>query len=129
MGRVMHEWYVDFGQKIGARTPLRSDPFFDLCHAWQQAEGGTARHDPFDTTEPWPGATDYNSAGVKNYASREDGVDATVKTLLNGHYNDIVTALRRGESPYVVADLIGVSSWGTNGDTIKAILKEMGVPE
>ena len=54
--------------------------------AWQRAEGGTAKYNAWNTTEPWPGATDYNSAGVKNYPSAYAGTAATVATLRNGLY-------------------------------------------
>lgn len=59
--------------------------------AWQRAEGGTASFNPWNTTQDWAGATIYNSIGVRNYASREDGIAATVTTMEYGYsgYADI----------------------------------------
>lgn len=54
--------------------------------AWQRAEGGDARFNAWNTTEPWPGSTDYNNAHVKNYPSASAGTSATVATLRNGLY-------------------------------------------
>lgn len=126
MSWVMHAWYVDLAE-LGhfAQTPA----FFDVMHAWQRAEGGDARHNAFNTTQTWPGSTRYNSAGVQNYKSREDGVKATWHTLNNGYYPELLAALRNVKDPYVVADAIGKSPWGTNGYTVKAVLHSMGVPE
>jgi hypothetical protein len=41
------------------------------CFAWRAAEGGTARWNPFNTTQHARGATDYNGAGAKNYPNEE----------------------------------------------------------
>ena len=77
------------GIGAGGRAPNRQ-----FLQAWALCEGGTAANNPLNTTEPWPGATDYNDAGVKNYANGRDGINATCATLLNGHYHGIVADLR-----------------------------------
>lgn len=59
---------------------------WQVWDAWQRAEGGTAAFNAWNTTEPWPGATDYNAQGVKNYATASAGTAATVATLRNGYY-------------------------------------------
>src|SRR5215831_12308909 len=65
--------------------------------AWVQREGGGGSNNPLNTTLPMPGATDFNSVGVKNYSSIGVGIAATVKTLLGGNYSDIVAALKSGQ--------------------------------
>lgn len=103
----------------GARENRR---FLD---AWAQAEGGTARFNPLNTTEDWPGATVYNSVGVKNYPSGGAGVAATAATLLNGHYTGLVSDLMLGEkkAERIVADRRDeISVWGTNPQTILDVL-------
>ena len=62
--------------------------------AWQKAEGGTARFNAWNTTEPWPGATNYNPQGVKNYPNAATGTAATVATLKNGLYPRMVHLYR-----------------------------------
>jgi hypothetical protein len=81
--------------------------------AWQAAEGGSARFNPFDTTEPYPGATNYNGVGVKNYPARDAGILATVKTLQLSAYAAIRAALEQGTSGRAVCQAIDASPWGT----------------
>lgn len=94
--------------------------------AWQRAEGGSARFNAWNTTEPWPGATDYNPAHVKNYPSSSAGTAATVATLYNGHYHRMVyifahpgklTAKQIVE--YAREDF---QTWGTGADHVLALL-------
>jgi hypothetical protein len=63
---------------------------------WFAHEGTSAQNNPMATTESEPGATTFNSAGVKNYPNEAVGVAATVATLENGLYPAIVFALRGG---------------------------------
>lgn len=72
----------------------------DFVVAWMQEEGGDyqgskngAKWNPLNTTQNWPGATNYNSAGVKNYLSYMDGIQATAAVLNNGLYNPLYLAL------------------------------------
>lgn len=67
-------------------------------------DGG--KYNPLNTTQVEPGSTTYNSAGVQNYISATQGVNATVQTLLNGRYPDIVSQLRKG---------VGLKSGASNG--------------
>jgi hypothetical protein len=91
-----------------------------LMAAWQRAEGGSPDN-PFNTTQGAPGATDFNSVGVKRYPDVATGVAATVKTLLNGYYPNIIAALKAGNNAAAVADAIESSPWGTGG-LVKKIL-------
>ena len=64
-----------------------------------------------------PGATEYNSAGVKNYVSGTQGIDATYITLVNGFYNGIVHDMRtRSLTAKQIAERNAkeISTWGTN---------------
>lgn len=77
------------------------------------AEGSHARWNPLDTTEPEPGAGDYNSAGVRNYVSLAQGVQATVATLTNGDYGEVLAALAAGDDAEAVVKAFAASPWGT----------------
>lgn len=89
---------------------------------WWQSEGGNGgpygrvfpspRWNWLCTTRPMLGATDYNSHGVKNYRNWLQGVRATVKTLKNGRYPDIIEALKSG-NPFLKQPLDGLSVWLT----------------
>ena len=55
--------------------------------AWEQAEGTKAAFNPLATTQGgFTGETQFNSVGVKNYTSYQDGLDANVKVITNGLY-------------------------------------------
>jgi len=81
--------------------------------AWIDSEGSRALCNPLDTTEPWPGATNYNSAGVKNYETQLDGINASVATILNGYYGGILAALRAQAKADAVCAEICASRWGS----------------
>ena len=87
--------------------------------AWAAFESTEALNNPWATTEPYEGATDYNSVGVKNYASFEDGVDATVRTLVNGYYEHLLKVLRNPESTIrECLNVLDASPWGSHPNTL-----------
>lgn len=96
--------------------------------AWECAEGGgfgnVAAYNPLNTTEDMPGAFSINEVGVKAYASYEDGLTATVRTLQFGAYGLVTEDLRDGADPYIVAQAIGDSPWGTPGELVSACVPE-----
>jgi hypothetical protein len=98
----------------GIGAPVTGNTLASL-YAWRQAEGGKAAYNPFNTTWKLPGSTRYgtNTHGVQNYTSPQQGVEATVKTLLGSKYTGIVKALREDRRPEEVAAAIIASPWGT----------------
>lgn len=90
--------------------------------AWQQAEGTKAAHNPLATTQRSEGATTFNYAGVKNYLDYEQGLAATVTTINNGRYDEVLAALRAGTSAEAVAEAIARSPWGT-GELVSKLLR------
>ena len=84
---------------------------------WEATENTSAKFNPLATTQPMSGATDFNSAGVKNYTSAEQGLNATVKTLQNGNYTDILNALTIGGTQDF-GTTVGESPWGTQEFTV-----------
>jgi hypothetical protein len=92
-----------------------------LLNAWARAEGGTAAYNPLNTTQPAPGASSYNSVGVRNFRDPQQGVQATVKTLLNGYYPNIVDGLRNDAHPRITAQAIEKSPWGTGGGVLNVL--------
>lgn len=87
--------------------------------AWIEAEGTKARFNPLATTQAMTGATNYNSTGVKNYASLEQGVEATYKTLTRKlssgayRYQAILAELKAGNSAMRLTKAVDASPWGT----------------
>jgi peptidoglycan hydrolase CwlO-like protein len=101
---------------VAMRLPVTADNVAAVT-AWEMAEGGhwynTAYFNPLNTTQDMPGATVFNSVGVKAYTSWKQGLQATVTTLKNGLYGGIIDALRRGHDSTAVARAVGASPWGT----------------
>ena len=110
--------------KVGA--PVTKRNLWALV-SWMQAEGGGALHNPLNTTEDWPGATTYNYVGVKNYASFQDGVAATAKTLNYGAdhhqygYELIRKRLRKNAWAYMTLRAVEQSLWGTGGLALRCL--------
>lgn len=117
-----------FAKEVTKR--LGADVTLHTRRAWaaqMQAEGGSARFNPFNTTLEMPGASDYNSVGVKNYASATQGIEATVKTLRGkGHgYEVILRRLRDNASATLIVKAIGESDWGTDSSLALAVLDDI----
>jgi len=121
------EFYKSILKGVGA--PI-TDENMKFLYAWRQAEGGKARNNPFNTTQPKPNSTFYNclkkgisgcKAGVRNYMSSQDGIDATIKTLKNGRYENILKALKTGESAEQTAMALKSSPWGTGQLALKVV--------
>ncbi|MGH3094715.1 MAG: M15 family metallopeptidase [Streptosporangiales bacterium] len=107
--------YASFYEQVlvGVKAPVTGSHITTLA-AWHQAEGGSATWNPFNTTQPAPGATQYNSVGVKNYPSQQVGIRATIETLTNGNYSHILEALRaQSVDIHAVAGAVDGSVWGT----------------
>jgi len=104
------EFYKAVLTGIGA--PITNNNLLYL-YAWRQAEGGSAAFNPFNTTQKALGATNYNKVGVKNYTSAEQGINATVKTLLNGKYSGIISSLKADAEPSQTVEALVASPWGT----------------
>ena len=68
-----------------------------------------AKFNPMNTTLPMPGATNFNSVGVKNYTSWAQGIEANAQTL-SGGYPCLVARFRSGA---------GVCGGGCAGDFLK----------
>jgi hypothetical protein len=65
--------------------------------AWALNEGGGGAANPLNTTQSAAGATTFNSVGVKNYPSWATGIGATIQTINNGRYPNIVADLKSGK--------------------------------
>lgn len=104
------EFYKSILKCIGAE-PTKENLLF--MYAWRQAEGGNAKNNPFNTTQNYPGATEYNKVGVKNYQTEEDGIQATCKTLKNGKYDKVIQAFKNNSGLSSLSDAVTSSPWGT----------------
>lgn len=67
----------------------------DSLKGWAAVEGTKAAYNPLATTLDEPGATQFNSVGVRNYPTPAIGAKATADTLKKG-YPSIVASFRSG---------------------------------
>jgi len=86
------EFARDFAKRVGAEADTRTHVHTMVAlQAWMQAEHGIndespeARFNPLNTTLEFPGSTLFNELspgfGVRNYATYDDGLTATARTL------------------------------------------------
>ena len=111
-------WGIALLRRLGA--PVNAENL-KLLDAWSRAEGGRAKFNPLNTTQPAKGATNLNKVGVKNYPSEAVGLDATYRTLTNGRYGPILASLRAGRPAVETARKIAASPWGT-GSGVSRVL-------
>jgi hypothetical protein len=115
-------WARDFLSKLG--MPITSENVKAVT-AWEQAEGTKASFNPLATTQSgFSGETRFNSVGVKNYATYQDGIDANVHALTNGRYANILAALQAGHNATAVAQAIKDSPWGTGGGVLRVLASQ-----
>jgi peptidoglycan hydrolase-like protein with peptidoglycan-binding domain len=115
--------YKQILQDIGAPVTANTLTFF---FAWRQFEAGTAAFNPFNTTQTYGKSTNYNTlsfgGGVQNYTSEDDGISATVMTLKNGRYDNLVRSLREDEDPISIAsNLDDLDTWGSGDGPLKVL--------
>lgn len=120
-------------QQLGFKLTTEKSRFLD---AWRRAENTNAKYNPFATT--WPGKnktswskddgmTQFNSAGVKNFSNMWSGIEATIDTLNQSYYTDLVSQLKQdGITAAELAVNPDLRKWGTtssNPNLIKSLLK------
>jgi hypothetical protein len=121
MANGEQQWATGVLRKLGVQPTQRS---VSNLIGWAKAEGGHtngARYNWLNTTQNMPGAGNTGTQGnIKVYRSLQQGIDATAKTLQNGRYGGIISAL--GGSPDRLAAAIGSSPWGTHNPALAQII-------
>jgi len=104
------KWAENFLPVLGAPT-CRAN--LVVVVAWQAQEFTKASWNPLATSYSMPGATKYNSHGVRNYVSLEQGLEASRRTLaLSSHgYEAILSRLRSCSPSMTTAEAIRDSDW------------------
>jgi peptidoglycan hydrolase CwlO-like protein len=105
-------WAERLLSRLGA--PICQDNLIAVV-AWESAEGTAAAYNPLATSHDVPGATDFNSVGVKNYPSLGDGIQATIDTLVLGSptygYGAVLASLSTCGAAESTGAAINASSW------------------
>ena len=107
-------------QLLGALGAPTTSSNISALVTWAKLEGGhwnnSASYNPLNTTFDMGGNKSINSVGVKKYGSWEEGLNATVKTLLGNRssergYAAIVDALRNNAGTSSVLSAVNQSAW------------------
>jgi hypothetical protein len=105
-------WAKLFLTRLGA--PACADNVAAVI-AWETQESTSAAYNPLATTHAVDGAALFNSVGVRNYVSLDQGLQATVDTLQLGAdtygYGSIMAALDACAPASTTAAAINASAW------------------
>lgn len=122
-------WQSHLVAVLGGHMDVQKRRFLD---AWADAEGGTAKWNPLNTTLDLPGTTDYNSVGVKNYPRPVWGVCATALTLTEPAsgpllYPKLLGHLQSAAGTYTAEQIVNdcadeLRHWGSDPALIGRIL-------
>lgn len=125
MGQTRHVWCRDLLAKL--QLPGTLENAVSLV-AQCQAEGGSARFNPLNCTVPAPGSTAYNSVGVQNFASYDQGLSVTAGMIRQENMHLLYQALKAGNSATLYWQALAMSPWGTRppgGYTVAAWLSDV----
>lgn len=118
-------WAFDLLTRLGNASPSGETVVFVV--AWTQAEDRSdeafGRFNPLNTTQPMDGDWIVNSHGVRGYRSYEDGMQATVATLQEERYRDVLVALVTN-NPEAAIDALAASPWGTHANVVLEVYHE-----
>jgi hypothetical protein len=110
-------WISSFLSALGAPASVPNTSSLTDWISHESVFGSGATNNPLNTTESGFGSTStFNSVGVRNYPTEQDGINATVATLKNGLYPDILALLHSGAGLKSGASA-GLSKWSGGGYT------------
>ena len=69
-----------------------------------------------------------NQVGVKEYPTKADGIEATVRTLQRPYYPTLLAALRSGDVGAFLNAVNEIRTWGTNPDCIRSTYYSLPPP-
>jgi len=103
----------------GIGIPQPNDSQVKFMRIWRQAEAGNAAWNPFNTTLVTQGSlpnNNNNGRPVQNYPDRQSGLSATISTLTESRYRDLVNAIKNIKTDADIQNAMNVlsrSPWGT----------------
>ncbi len=120
------QWAIDFLMALGNQAP--SVDTIDLVAAWTKGESTAAKYNPLATTLKYGTSSDFNSVGVKNYSTRQEGIEASVMTLRGDFsgYSDLRIGLA-SDDPERALTSGGLDTWGTGTAAVTVIYRTQDV--
>ncbi len=119
---------------VSLGAPLTAENV-NLIAAWSYCEKphypGAAwqGYNPWNTTLAccnWTG--NLNSVGVKIYPTKQDGIEANRRTILNRRYPTLVDAIRNSNPNQFLSARDEIETWGTSPDCIRSIYNSLSPP-
>ena len=117
-------WAKDFLGKIGAPVTAQN---LTAMTSWMASEGGgggaltglgvnDAMYNPLNTKQHMPGSWKPGdmTEDVQAFQNYGSGMQATVKTIKNGRYSNILDALKKGNDANAVLAAVNASPWGSH---------------
>jgi hypothetical protein len=101
---------------VGIGVPTPNQPQLRFMQIWRQHEGGKAAWNPFNTTLNTSNSIPYNYVSVRNYFSKEEGLRATINTLRDSRYSNVVNAIKNIKTEKDINNAISAvnsSPWGS----------------
>lgn len=116
------QWAIDFIAAMGNTNPSANTIKF--VAAWTKGEGTTAKYNPLATTLDHGTNTNFNKVGVKNYSTRQEGIEASVLTLRGDFpgYKNLAYGIRTND-PEKSLSSGGLDTWGTGTAAVMAIYR------
>ena len=131
MSYTRRQWFHDLLVRVGNSDP--TDLVLDWGVNWTAQEidkpGDEPKYNLLATEKHLPGSTDFNTAGVQNFQSYHDGIEANALVLeqLSPAYPALLTALRNNNEvalgfhgflmdSHIERDLMQWSGGGYNGN-------------
>lgn len=110
MSLTYEQYANDLCAKMGWAPVIQN---IDAIVAWAASENSQAVFNPLDTERVENPDSNYNSAGVKNYPTLVEGLQAVYDTLTNGLYTNLVNSFKFQNSSGVTTQQIDDSPWGS----------------
>lgn len=111
------QWAKDLCQALGNANPTQKILSFIVgwtCHETLTNSG--AKFNLLNTTQPFEGAINFNSVGVKNFPNYQAGIQATINTILNGRYTVIAEILRDNQDNLISDENVASELHTWSGD-------------
>lgn len=96
-------WIPNVLLAVGAPFSADNRDFLNAWWAWEGGNGGpnkniypSAKYNWLNSMTPVLGSSNFNSVGVQNYPTYLQGIYATVKTLKDPKYYNLLHALKAG---------------------------------
>lgn len=106
---------IDVLKGLGILNPNQFQ--IQFMKSWRQHEGGKASWNPLNTTLNSPSTQPYNYVTVKNYPNKQTGLNATINTLKNGRYINVINAIKNIKDENGISAAmraVNISPWGSN---------------